>query len=342
MCDGLYVDSTTEKAQTYMYTPSSFFQFQLDSDGAGMLQATTFLPIQIGDGNGISITQLENYVNGMINPLLANEDFNIMSGDILKAFGPGGIVTLPVTDENYKVVPSYNQEVMSQIENATILPISVGAVTVKQTTAVGTGYLISNPSFTFSPYVMPAAATGDTSFANGYHKQVLERNHLLNFHHSNVQPEEVMVATRLTNIIKYVSGQVIGTDTKLSQITFQVPTMGSEIIDNAMMWNFVTDSANVRKLTGVSFWTTYYASVFDGSGYPTRTRYVDAMVAELSAFDWHPQIMVVYPYLQGANVEFGLPSGLHGDIDYYTPITSQNLVNMSTAALLSQFTIPNT
>lgn len=342
MCDGIYVDSTTEKAQTYFYTPSSAFQFQLDSEGAGSVQAVTFLPIQVGEGNGIKITQLENFVNSLLNPLLANEDFNIMSGDILKAFGPGGVVTLPTTDETYKVVPSYNQEVLSQIENCTILPVSVGAMSVTQTTAVGTGYLVSNPEYTATPILFPTGFDNINDNLVSY-QSVYGRNILLNFHHSDVQPNEVMVATRLTNLMNVTSVETIGTDTKLRRIHFTVPTMGSEIIDSAIIWNFVNATNGVRALNGTTITSVDFTPPMTNINDSAGILAVIKKLGLLSQFDWHPSVIIPYVYaVSTGTLTWNNPQVIFQDVDNYTTITMDNLINMTTTAMLSEFTIPNT
>lgn len=111
MSSNVYMDEPTVKPQLYMYNPAYFFQFALDGNQAGSL-----VPKPFYDPALRSVSSIIDYAEEMLNAIVGNEDFNIMSGDILKAYG-GNIVTVPTLNEDYTVQPVYSAEVLEQIHN---------------------------------------------------------------------------------------------------------------------------------------------------------------------------------------------------------------------------------
>lgn len=359
MCQGIYTDSTSEKAQTYMYVPDYFMQFALDSDGVGSVNA---IPGPARSSTKAKFSDLVDFGNSLLNPMIANEDFGIMSGDILKAFGSSGIVRPLAITENYQILPVYNQEVLSQMENATIFNLSpLGTdntlFSVKQATAVGTGYLTSTlnkiqmilgESWSNGEYTNLAC----TAIANVY-----AQKRLLNMHHSGVTPEEVMVATRLTNIIEKPSSWTFQYNTNTQQLllTADIRTVGSEIVTRARVFS-ITGNTSTGVSTGVSAWSFatgmaigVNALAKSGGGVTDLNKFANVLngITKLSAFDWHPPVFlslgitVQSATSGGSNVnQVVTPTAPFQDIDYYTFLDKNNLYNMTNAALLSEFSIP--
>lgn len=352
MTEGLYVDDpSTPKAQTYKYVPGAFLQFTLDEQGAGSLKQTGMVYNAVGgliDLRGFS--DIVNLGNSLLNPILANEDMNIMSGDILKAFGDAGIVKSSGITEDYMVLPSYSQEVLSQMENATIYHGMLG-INVTQTTAVGTGYLVSTPIAPISnlDVLGPKGyqGSGDVSAAvTSKMVQVYQGARILNMHMQDVTPEQVMVATRLTNTIvknpsltgAYVNEYVL--------TRAEIASCGSEICNGAAMWNFIygangTVSLNDTPIATTAMYTIPVNLTGDNAAMYTNWNMITP-IAQLTQFDWHPLVYPMFVVVSQQceptmvlNVE-----NLIGDIANYTEITEDNIANMNDIALLSEFSVP--
>lgn len=342
MCEGLYVDSMTEKAQTYIYTPVKFYQFQFDTNGAGMAGTAQFPP------TGTSLMTYENLVsfgNSLINPMLANEDFGIMSGDILKAFGESGIVKYAMITEDYRILPVYSEEVMSQIENSVILGANADITTqITQTTDVGTGYLVSKPVANISTTIAKAFLAGHPVITDVYNAYVsaYSGKKVLNFHHSSPTPEEVMVASRLT---------VMGTPTQTGFLQsgsygvmqFNIDTCGSEIVISAKMYSYLYSQAGanllITPIKTLNEFTTYSGNdVFSLNAITAAL----TVVGQVSQFDWHPTLYQFAAYFGAEASADSLmnPQAMIVDADYYTVIDKQNMDNMNATALLSEFAIP--
>lgn len=297
MTEGLYTDASSAKAQTYMYVPCSYYKFGLDAEGKGQLQKVDFSTPHLGwtmmSNNLKKFADLVDFGNALLDPILSNEDLNIMSGDVLKAFGDSGVVKISGIADGYMVLPMYNQEVLSQMENATIL--GDGPTLISQNADVGGGYLqVSNATFkiafdTPTSYTTASSATLTADQANGILAS-LEGRKILNFHHSDVAPEEVMVATRLSNIVDAATSTVsFSASGGVGQINMNVSTVGSEIITAAIAFQYRW--ANTNLVTrGIPLGSFKVLNYVDGnSSASTLQQYLND-IAISSTFDWHHAI----------------------------------------------------
>lgn len=247
MCEGLYTDSSAAKAQTYMYVPSGFYKFTLSgSPAVGSLTKQPWMYPQLGSSltNSLyypkKLSVLMELANELLDAILVQEDFNIMSGDILKAFGPEGVVKVMGVADGYMVLPQYNQEVLSQFENATILN-GQWTGTVKQATDVGTGYLIEQAQAQFEvPIPASASFTGSPTYSSTSSTfRGFTNKKILNFHHDSVTPEEVMVATRLAFNCTPLKTDWTHPEGNPNWVTgVQLSGFGSEIVEYAVMCTY--------------------------------------------------------------------------------------------------------
>lgn len=111
-----YIEGDSYREQLYMYTPKLVYMFGINSDGAGTL-IPDYLPTP-SSAQLESVESLINRFNLMINAISYDEDMNIMSGDILKAYGPENLVTLSLLPEMYICTPQRNFEVLEQFQNS--------------------------------------------------------------------------------------------------------------------------------------------------------------------------------------------------------------------------------
>lgn len=118
MNETIYLDSNnTRKSQSYIFVPSILYKYKLDEDGAGMLEAGTF----IDPDYYMTFDEVVAYGNDMLERILygvGEEDFNIIGGDILYAYGEGNVIRASVISETYGIVPTFDPAVLDQIHNA--------------------------------------------------------------------------------------------------------------------------------------------------------------------------------------------------------------------------------
>lgn len=111
------------KDQLYQFAPSHFYKFGHDSSGVGCLDLVEFF--SVGDSSAVisnlkTIEQVMAFGTEMLNAFWGDEDFGLMSGDILKAF-EGKIITLSSMPDDYSVVPIFDPYVLSMMKNAKLI-----------------------------------------------------------------------------------------------------------------------------------------------------------------------------------------------------------------------------
>lgn len=104
------------KDQLYQFVPEGFMRFELDSRQAGKLRYTPlpFMEYRIP----MTFSDLESYFNTLMANITGDEDFGLMSGDILRAYGLDGIIGLTQIPEVPEFSFVYDPYVLSQMKNS--------------------------------------------------------------------------------------------------------------------------------------------------------------------------------------------------------------------------------
>lgn len=124
MYSGLYTENHEGnlKDQMYQFVPAGFFQFSLDDNSAGQLKIKYWN--DSAEGNMYIIDKHVEDIIAFGESLLANingdEDFALMSGDILKAYDASNIIGLTAQEAEAGILPVYDPLILSQFKNATI------------------------------------------------------------------------------------------------------------------------------------------------------------------------------------------------------------------------------
>lgn len=311
----IYKDSNTAKAQEYMYVPAAFYKYnETSSSSGGFLEMVNVLTGVDSNTQVLwNYNSLRNLLDSLIDAINMSEDIGIMSGDILKAYGEGNLFTLSHIEADYKVDAVYSEEVLTQIENASLSLISADDLqNFSITQDPNANILISQPFF---------AGTLGTSIGT-----------MINFHKDNPTPEDTMVATRLS-FTAY-------TDTAAGQIKYQ--SFGSELaIDcNIIMMAqspLVTDEWDPTK--PLLLHTFRYAGLLLDLTQPyTMETIMEAIYGTIAfvSFDWAPHIAMAVT--DGTINRSFFPLA---DWDVYTMIENSQMDALNTLALLTEFNVPN-
>lgn len=382
MYSGLYLDTDQPKAQTYLFNPHGFYRYELQND-AGALKFKELLPIptHYPEDNRKLLTYADiiDYGDSILAPLSGSEDFHIMSGDVLKAYKDSGCAQPPMTDLTYKVLPVYDESVLDQIQNASLIGDWAFPPSILQDDSKA--YLIFNPQFEH-PYTFEVE--GD-EFPG---QNVFISNRIVTFNRGEISPADTMEATRLTNICTEFEEE--GTTTYLCK------TMGSEVAHAATIyWNYRdNESGNASRTT----WTNPIfiglthvvdiklreladklvpdlVSALQNHGVEASTNQVTAavlqamtlgdnlnawwvdavdsvrtslmqdarLVQQLSQFNRHPPVAVTTGIQgnrqMGKRAGYGRYIGQLLDVNNNTTVDEHNLMNMSDTALMSEFNV---
>lgn len=170
MNSNLYFDEDSIKGQIFAYKQQGFYVFQeVTSETGSSLKYKTF-------SGAHKLADIIKMGDELLNALVNSEDINIMSGDILKAYGDN-TMKVGVVPEDYSVLPVYNSEVLNQIHNT----MFIGSITDSDLTVTQVdGNIISRPKY------------NQTAAMWAYFKNPPT----LDLNDNNPTPELVMVATR--------------------------------------------------------------------------------------------------------------------------------------------------
>lgn len=300
MAEGIYVDSKTEKAQTYIFVPDGFWKYDNTVSTGSQCVYVPYLERGIDTPKQYTTKELMEFGDSLLNAISNDADFAVISGDIYNFYG-GDVNQLPYVDENYQVLPTYDEVVLSQIENATIM----GAVdqdnqVISQNPSVNQGAILFNPTLMHTNYQLPA---------------------MLNLHKDHPTPDDVIEATRLLTVCGK-DGELLTCGT---EIIVEVKVLTRNPATGGFRYNPV--AANFAHLdTTVS---TSYKDVLN----------LLSDVLLMAQFQHAPQFMVTYKKsAEGDATAFELV-GTSWDIDNVQTIPTDYLNNINVACLLSQFEV---
>lgn len=320
MFSNLYVDSTSSKAQTYLFTPCGYHKF-VETEGPGRLD---FVEL----GESMELSDLVLYGNAMLDAIAASEDMNIMSGDILKAYGSNAIFKVAPVDENYYVLPVYDPEVISQIQNATVYPgggdiISGFNNRFNITQDVTTGALQFKPFFLLDIFNSPE---GEDEF------KIWEGNRIISMYKDDLNPGDNMVATRLTSMSSVSAKTVEG-----HTYTIVTPEhFGSEIIVGGKMYYYHNDVDDRWSLGTQTIYPYAIKPIQDGIDIALGL----AAVTFYESFDNHPMAWIPFKWSLTGSAPFNYRVLRLFNINNYTILDDSDLRKMHQTALLSEFNSP--
>lgn len=379
MYEGYYTDTDQNKAQTYLYVPTGFYHYQLRNklvnegvyDTSGMLCYKLLTPYgdpssqEVSNVKLLTTEVLHQYGESMLEPVLRSEDMNIMSGDILKAFGSNGVYMIPMIPENYVVVPSYSREVLDQINNCTLIGDNV-YYTDESDFDKGYNVLVQDPNH---GYLIGKTCT---EIPMGVAKRLtlnldrLTAKTFVNFDHDDVTPADTMVATRLTNVYDpqdvsiIANGMVGGAAIQVrpgSGSPAWVNTTGTDIANYARIFYYARGGLIVSEMICALLPVTLQWDFTTMTTEELLKEYVNKAVTSMQLdtarinmvtnFRRHPRVAYQYSLYVKATAD-GAPKEVneHGkyvadisDLNQWTVIGAQELCNMAETALLSEFNV---
>lgn len=372
LSDNIYADADDARAQTYQFVPAGWYVWTEPTSGDATdhkLWHLSFHPnpgitaapgtrssenesrySQRPDrGKLLTLADMREIMDGILEPLLLSEDFNIMSGDILKAFGSDVIVGVSEVPIGYTIAPVYDEDALDQIRNAIILTLNIqidrptGSTPDKEFDIVQEDglYLYYSPKYSCT--------------------ELFVRKPILDYAHGMPSPGRNLAATRFTvspRSIHYHPAKVMineggGVSASLvCELTFS--QIGTEVIASA--WTsqiaFEKNGAGIYqpRIDFKSVRSTNPVLVINGTVTDTITQYYArlASVTRTAVFHSHPQ-----QYIAAAELTAPVPSdeapvttataittkpiGFIGDFTNYCVLERSDVEKMHEAAVLALF-----
>lgn len=302
----IFADSPTDKAQfIYFNTPCyGIFSPKTSTKGGELI----YTDVKPSDGK-ITLARIIEFGNMILEPLIADEDINIMSGDILKAFGDS-VNKLALVGENDVILPVYSPEVLTQIQNLREINLSAADIKVSQEN----GYLITN-------YATIQYASNDMT------KLELEKEGILNMPMADPTPGDVMVATRLMGVLERGEGT-----------SYKIASCGTEICTNVHIYT-LNEAGTALTKSGTGYLFTANASgtgSFSDTVLMLNFKNVVEQLANLAIFNAHPKALIA---IFGSDKSL-IYSRIVMELDNYTVIDSADVKQMDDVAVLNEFDVP--
>lgn len=370
MNEHIFADHNSSKSQVYAFVMDLAFRFRLGADGAGELYATTLSHSEILTVNRklIKFSDYQYRMNNIMNSILEQEDFNIMSGDILKAYGPENVIKLASIDEGYTVLPHYDEVALDQIQNSTLVGIPIRQfIDDKWLTVPGVGSAIQqSEDKSFLIHKPEAASLISFQLKSWSGKEpglnIFGANKLISFTHDGISADETMEATRMANVVSDYHD--VSIDASHNARFGRIYTAGSEIAMYGRVHvftdlNFSWDGeykanwhmTSIPFTASVVFLNTYTTT--DGTTLiadlisDVEQRALDNFVTiqNIDQFNRHPVVAltscsVISNTVTGEDSVRVVPfSGVMYDTDNYTILSADDLKEMAETALLSEFTV---
>lgn len=313
----VYMDSASPKGQYYVFVQQYFLGF-----GETVFSTGTSLNWMQENGSLVtnnselatvySSTNLNKWktyitmVRGMIDKLVSSQDRGTMMGDILKAYGAENLYAIRPITPDYVVLPTFDQEVLTQIENSTC----------------NTGVPFAYVQYSNGRIGINSDSTTVDVLNNPPDQGIL------NFHFKEVPtPEQIMVATRLTTL-----GVVSYTNPETNKVYLAPAACGTEMV---VSYRYAIYTA--ADTVGIADLTTRRNS--NGGNITPYDVFI------WSTFDWAPWLVWINkptlpdPLVTDTDYSPTVYTAV-GDYDNYTIISKDELLRMHTTALYSEFGVP--
>lgn len=301
----IYQDAPVSKAQLYFYTPAYFYEFQPRTAETGGQLSPVYLSIGEASLTGsrlVNFEHLQYLCNRLIQPVVTDEDMNIMSGDILKAFGADNLVKVITISSDYSVVPTFNIEVLTQIQNT----VAVGKPDEDSAIICQEGGVIKfNPRFTCENPSSHPAIYSPLDYYHGY---------IFNMPVDNPTPAAVMVASRNTVRLRLSS-----TSTDTGAKHYRLHSCGSEYCVHVRIGKY---AENIVPSSSTKYWD-YYMSLISMADQDSTDAALKA-ISDIDKFGMHPTFVAVNRADQWNVI---------GDMSNYTIMTAQPLGILLTPVL---------
>lgn len=318
MYRNIYQEPDSLKNQMYMYSPTGFWFFTYDADGAGKLEFTRFTKY-VGEDGLMTVDSLLKYGSDMIDVIISNEDMNIMSGDILHAYGQN-ILRLQSLPEYYPIAPVFDIAVLEQMKNSTLVGQGFleGSSDVIQ--SADKGYLIYNP---LVKHVRAATDQENITMLSW-----LSADRILTTTTANVDSSLIMESTRMMAVGDYSNRTVV------DESTYIPLYCGSEIAERAILWQYLSDG------NAVSLVHHDYELNMSLEGMNADYARAKWALASKSHFRFAPLMIMHWNTFFGSNTENNMNTEYLFDVDNYAVMSVTDLRRMHEAAMLNMLNVP--
>jgi hypothetical protein len=376
MCANVYKDSDSLWSQVYVNVPEVYAIYSYETADVEFYKLTEqsleSYVVEDAQFSKLTVEDLKNIGNTIVDSILYNQDFNIMSGDIIKAFGTN-LFSVAGVPADAILYPVYDAGVLNQIMNANALGWLV-TPTKNSSLALEIPQLRAHDASLPDGYVYSLHENRDlnslqlcygrnTTFTNEMqslyfaipytftHNMVTGIDNsavILNSLNENPSPEETMESTRLCATTHPVNAStmpqpaLIGPNTQNYSHSFHVlEHCGADVYTTFQIFtmNMRTNTTDCTAPMCSVLTLSDSTDLATTGGMLTAIKSLVDSFVKFESFDWHPILRVVIPTevpIAGDNFYIPLP---FVDLHRSAVVTREVLANIHEVANLSLFDI---
>lgn len=333
MFQSLYTESTTQniKDQLYQFIPDGFYKFALDETGKGMLKYSNICDFFNWNRQGsyyLTMNQISQYMESLLENIVGDEDFGLMTGDIIKAYG-SNILGLNPIPEALIILPVYEEFTLSQMRNATIIDVARGTgignprkpMYVK--TSRGNEVVYSGDVYQTTDGNLVSVECMD-SLAMNSARMITMLPGIITVTNPNPGIDDVFESTRLKTCIMETGEIELYADTPIVTIT-----NGSDVVVACEFYSYrESESQNPAVWMGhINKWLS--------NGIEDTATILSEW--EREHFHWSPLFYAVHVDADAAKVT---RIELLSNVDNYTQLSTDNIRRLHEVAMLSLLSVP--
>lgn len=305
LSDNVYTDAESINSQFYAFVCVDYFQYGLSSTTSGVEVGSLSL-----QHLNIPNTNVAEYLFGfgrdLINALSGSDDAYIISGYLMRAYEGTPVFTVDELVLEDRLIPRYDPEVLSQIENArATLQTNIGNSSVTITNTVtqdpSTNAIICKPHCAVKSLTKMEQSIGVDQPT-------------ISIRSDAPTVADVVIATRLKmGVMNYVA----------SETGYEYDIVcGSEIVTGMTIYAKRKDGVIDSKSFGGSLFIS-----MDALGLLSLP-----VLTLMQSFDWHP-IIPTYAATSSGTIQ----AALSGDVHNLTMCTNEQLYQINRVCLYSEF-----
>lgn len=357
----VYVDSSNEKAQMYMFIPDCFYYYDELTEAGRLCPIplrsvkcegvadnefgapwTSTVGTQIWEARDHKITAAEwmEIGNRMLYPLIQSQDINRINADIFKAYGANKLHKIDLLPIGESLNALYDPMILAQIENCVLLPharvitewdgyapnsLGLYYPVISQNPSIQAGYL----QFEYYPwsYAADNSLTIEDEDRSMWDKVMTEMDYVLNWHGTNYpSPAEAMEIVRFApTVLK--AGMSHGV-----KVPMRVSHCSTEILVGSRIYFMVYDEA--AGSVSANSWVEFDGYCF-AKGQDTTNNLFNK-IAKLDKFDWHMKVV----YVQYEPVSGYQNTAVFQDMDTYSIVPIKDINQMHRIRIIGQFKCP--
>lgn len=109
LSSGVYLDRDSARAQAYLFRVGGYLKYDpTHANGGAMI---------MHDISASTLGEWLDVLEDMLGAVITDSDFSKISGDVLAAYGVQNMMRIATVDRDYVVVPTFQPEVLTQIQN---------------------------------------------------------------------------------------------------------------------------------------------------------------------------------------------------------------------------------